>query len=177
MSCVSCGKRSAREWAFCPYCGTKIEKKNNFFNNIEKMFKGLVGNFNKSLNMQPTKNNKITIRFVGPDGRVVTNVQSPKKINARPQERVRQRVLKMPDKLVEPESKINRLGNELEVTVELPGIKSLNEINLVHLGESIEVRAVSKDKGYFKIISVPENYHITNKSINNETLSVKMGAR
>ena len=177
MGCIRCGKRTTREWAFCPYCGTQIERKSNIFSNIEKMFKGLIGNLDKGLNMQPTKNNKITIRFVGPDGRVTTNVQNPKRKNENPQERVKQRVLKMPSKMVEPESKIDHHGNELEVTIELPGIKSLNEINLVHLGESIEVRAVSKDKGYFKIISVPENYHITTKSINNEVLSVRMGAR
>lgn len=83
-------------------------------------------------------------------------------------------MLKLPDKPKEPEVTIRKRVDGLELLIELPGINSLKNINLMHLGESLEIRAVKDDKGYFKIISVPEDYKIINKSINNEVLAVKM---
>lgn len=98
------------------------------------------------------------------------------KIKTKPEEKKTK--LKMPtNKVIEPKTEIKKIGNELEIIIELPGIKSLKNIDLMSIGESIEVRAVNKNKGYFKLLSVPEDYEIIQKKLNNEVLSIRMGEK
>jgi HSP20 family molecular chaperone IbpA len=145
----------ARDWRYCAYCGLRIERPRGIFGSIDKMVKGML---NSLFNNKPS-GKKVTVRFrTGP-------------------QRTKQKVMKLPKELVEPKAEIKRVGDDLEITIELPGIKSLNHVNLMHMGESLEVRAVIDDKGYFKIISVPEDYRIASKEVSNEKLLVRMRSK
>lgn len=148
MICPQCHKKQASKWRYCPYCGLKI-KRGGLLNRIVKQLFG----------PSKTRGKSFTIKI---------------KSGGKKRQRVKRRVLKLPEELEEPEVTVKKRGDGLEILIELPGINSLKNVNLMHLGESLEIRAVKDDKGYFKIISVPENYRIINKSINDGVLAVKM---
>ena len=140
------------------------------FDGIERVIKSLFSG-QRGLQFNPLKGTKFTIRIRdGKNERVISNIKpkSSVRIQSRPKN------IKMPSELIEPEAEVKRLGDELEIIIELPGVKSLGNINISRLGESIEVKAISKNKGYFKIISIPSNYRITGKSIKNEVLTVRL---
>lgn len=171
MACNNCGRRTAREWRYCPYCGTRITREPGLFESIERMFKGLFSG-QRGIQFSPTRKSKFTIRIRdGKKERVISNIKpkSQVKISSKPGKK-----LEMPDELIEPEASVKRRGRELEVSVELPGVNSLKKVSVTRLGESIEVRAVSDGKGYFKIINVPENYRVIKKKLSDEVLSVRL---
>ncbi len=62
---------------------------------------------------------------------------------------------KMPKVVEEPEVKTIREKNQIRYEILLPEIEKEENVSIKELEQSIEVRAVSKDKGYFKIIPIP----------------------
>lgn len=54
----------------------------------------------------------------------------------------------------EPATKVRRLSNKVVYEIELPGVKDKKDIILNRLQNSIEIKAISKDKAYFKLIPV-----------------------
>lgn len=59
---------------------------------------------------------------------------------------------KLPRK--EPETKVRRLTNKIIYEINLPGVKSLKDIMVNKLENSIEIKAISKDRAYFKLIPI-----------------------
>ena len=54
----------------------------------------------------------------------------------------------------EPKTNVKRLSNTVIYEINMPGVKSLDDISIVKLENSIEIKAVAKDKAYFKLIPV-----------------------
>ena len=54
----------------------------------------------------------------------------------------------------EPETTIRRLSNKIIYEINMPGVKKIENISIRNLEKSIEIRAISKDKAYYKIITV-----------------------
>jgi len=54
----------------------------------------------------------------------------------------------------EAESKVRRLSGKVVYEIELPGVKSIKDIIVNQLENSIEVKAFSKDKAYFKFLPI-----------------------
>ena len=131
------------------------------------MLNHLIGGFSNGFTSKPVSGKSFTIRIKGPGNELLMSRNKPK-------QKIKQKTIKMPAEFEEPKVKIRKANEELDIIVELPGINSINDINLMHLGESLEIRAVSNGKGYFKIISVPKDYKIINKSINDGVLEVRM---
>lgn len=52
----------------------------------------------------------------------------------------------------EAESKVRRLSGRVIYEIELPGVKNLKDIVINKLENSIEIKAFSKDKAYFKLL-------------------------
>ncbi len=52
----------------------------------------------------------------------------------------------------EAESKVRRLSGKVIYEIELPGVKNLKDIVINKLENSIEIKAFSKDKAYFKLL-------------------------
>lgn len=78
--------------------------------------------------------------------------------------------LKKLSKLVkkEPLTEIKRLSNELIYEINLPGVKSLDDISILNLENSIEIKALTKTKAYVKVIpiSLPmKNYEFANEKL------------
>lgn len=54
----------------------------------------------------------------------------------------------------EPSANVRRLSNKVIYELDVPGVKSINDISIIKLENSIEVKAVSKDKAYKKLIPI-----------------------
>lgn len=54
----------------------------------------------------------------------------------------------------EPKTELRRLQDKIIYEISVPGVQSLEDISIVKLENSIEIKAVSKDKAYSKIIPV-----------------------
>jgi HSP20 family molecular chaperone IbpA len=75
----------------------------------------------------------------------------------------------------EPQTKIRRLSNRVVYEIEIPGVKSLDDISIIKLENSIEIKAISKNKAYVKII--PINLPITNYNLSEGKLILELGIK
>ena len=66
----------------------------------------------------------------------------------------------------EPETTVKNLGDRKIFTVKLPGAAKEN-VEVVELEESIEIRAVVGDTFYFKVIPISPNYKLKKKFVGN----------
>ncbi|MCX8179440.1 MAG: hypothetical protein N3E38_01730 [Candidatus Aenigmarchaeota archaeon] len=141
MRCEVCNIRLNKKWNFCPNCGVMVGTTNlvEFFKRQPRYFSQKLEEMNDE--MEIPKNISIT---------VIPTQLKPKMINSEP--------LRMPKKVVEPETMAKRTSNEIIFTLKLPGVKKKEDIDIQIYSNSVEVRAIAKDMGYFKIINLPEKY-------------------
>ena len=72
----------------------------------------------------------------------------------------------------EPTTKIKRFSNSIVYEINLPGVTSIEDISITQLENSIEVRAVSKDKSYFKPLEI--NFPIIDYELEKEKLILEL---
>ncbi len=75
----------------------------------------------------------------------------------------------------EPKTNIRRLSNKVVYEIEMPGVKKIEDISIVKLESSIEIKAISKNKAYSKLI--PVNLPIINYNFEKEKLILEFGVR
>jgi HSP20 family molecular chaperone IbpA len=75
----------------------------------------------------------------------------------------------------EPTANTTWAGDHVVVDLDLPGVESLEDISIKKLDESIEVRAYAGDKGYFKILSIPKDAKMLDKSFDSNKLTIRIG--
>jgi HSP20 family molecular chaperone IbpA len=145
------------------------------FNTI---FKSLIKNLNKQVNelnkdrrnekqITPKKGGiSISISTIGnqpPEIRVnsFNNAKFRKKENI-PIEQI-ERTTNLPKKDLknfsklpreEPLTNIRRLSDKIIYEIKIPGVNSIRDISINKLESSIEIKAISKDKAYFKLIPI-----------------------
>ncbi len=68
---------------------------------------------------------------------------------------------------VEPKTSIRRLSNKITYEIKMPGVKSLKDISISQLENSIEIKALANSKVFHKIIpiSLPINKYDLSKGI------------
>jgi len=54
----------------------------------------------------------------------------------------------------EPKTSVKRLSNTVIYEINIPGVRSLKDLSIVKLENSIEIKAVAKDKAYFKLLPI-----------------------
>lgn len=54
----------------------------------------------------------------------------------------------------EPQTNIRRLSNKVVYEIDVPGVESIKDVSVLKLENSLEIRAITKDKAYKKIISI-----------------------
>ena len=57
-------------------------------------------------------------------------------------------------KKIEPETNLKRLSDKIIYEVQIPGVKSIEDISINQLENSIEIKAIAKEKAYSKIIQI-----------------------
>ncbi len=80
---------------------------------------------------------------------------------------------KLPKK--EPKTNLRRLSDKVIYEIRIPGVKSLDDISINQLESSIEIKAVTKDKAYSKLI--PVNLPIKKYNLSKGTLVLELDAR
>jgi len=213
--CPRCGKKISRDFIFCPYCGTDIEKekeKKNFgflgrndefvsglnldmpfgfgkiFNSLLKQIEEQFRELDKEMEKKPDtkfKSGGISISISTDSGepKIKINQFSPKKKPNEKTERKRLRkemsklnakkLEKLPKK--EPETSVRRLSDKIIYEISLPGVKSLKDITINELENSIEIKAVAKDKVYFKLL--PVSLPIRNYRLRSNKLILELDAK
>jgi hypothetical protein len=85
----------------------------------------------------------------------------------------KKREVRLPKVTEEPESEIQNIGNKQIISIKLPDVKSEDDIEVKKLEQSIEVKAFTDDKAYFKLIPIPKNATIS-KKFKNSVLKIEI---
>ncbi len=75
----------------------------------------------------------------------------------------------------EPRTDIRRLSNKVVYELEMPGVKSIDDISIIKLESSIEIKAIAKDRAYSKII--PINLPITGYNLSEGKLILELSIK
>jgi HSP20 family molecular chaperone IbpA len=75
----------------------------------------------------------------------------------------------------EPLTRIRRLSNKVIYEIDLPGVKSLKDISIMQLEKSIELKALSKNKSYKKLISI--DFPIKKYKLSKEKLILELAVK
>ncbi len=147
---------------------------------FNKLFNSLMRNLSKEFDEQLSKNYFQTgekqpnkVKREGVSISISTFGNGPPKIKVTPMGNAREpKYEKQPEKVKqkiftrekikefaglekeEPETSITRLSDKVVYEIELPGVKSLDDISIIKLESSIEIKAIAKDKAYAKRIPI-----------------------
>jgi len=75
----------------------------------------------------------------------------------------------------EPKTNIRRLADKVIYEINIPETSSINDVSIIKLENSIEIKAVAKNKAYFKVI--PINFPVTDYDFLKGKLILEMDAR
>jgi len=75
----------------------------------------------------------------------------------------------------EPETNIRRFSNKIVYEINMPGVKSIKDVSIIQLENSIEIKALAKKKVYYKII--PINLPVKNYNLSKEKLVLEIEAK
>jgi len=102
----------------------------------------------------------------------------PEKINEKLKRNnfTKERIKKFSElKREEPKTNIRRLSNKLIYEIEMPGVKSIDDISIINLENSIEIKAIGEKKAYAKII--PISLPIKNYDLSEGKLTLELGIK
>lgn len=144
MNCDNCGSRVEKKWSYCPYCGVRLSKNkglDDIFKIIYNEINSVMGHSNAGVNIKFKRQKKST-----------HNVDA--------------KFTKVKE-VVEPLAYEEQSNGKKIIRIPLPGVNK-NNIEIKRLGESLEIRAVGKDKGYFKVIPLGKKDVVDSYLYNNE---------
>ena len=118
------------------------------------------------------KKPEVRVRGFGPGyENLIKQEEKPVKIKVpKISEEKAKKLAKLPRE--EAETSVRRLSNKIVYEIELPGVKEIEDIIINQLENSIEIKAFSKDKAYFKLL--PINLPILNYKLDKETLVLEL---
>jgi len=88
-------------------------------------------------------------------------------------EKNRKKFLGLPKK--DPLTNVRRLADSVVYEISIPGTKSIEDTSIAKVGEGIEIKALAKNKAYFK--SIPINFPIINYELSKGKLILELDAR
>ena len=89
---------------------------------------------------------------------------------AEPQEKL---VIKVPMRTEEPKTSVAKSASRVVVSIHLPGVESEKDIEVSELENSVEVKAVAKDRAYFKILTKPRQFRLSKRSFEKGILQME----
>lgn len=140
----------------------------------EKISKGLSISISTGTGKKP----EIKIRGFGPGFEDLTGKLKKKEIKAKiPKAKISEYKARKLSKLPKEEAiaKVRRLSNKIIYEIDLPDVKKLADVIINQLENSIEIKAFSKDKVYFKLL--PINLPILNYKLEKGKLILELKAR
>lgn len=198
--CSTCGndlsKNSQEDWGMLGKNDFKEEQdpfSNSFFGGLSgNMLNKMLGSAMKMLEKEMQKgiqeaNNtpKTNIRLMINGKEIDLNKQQRSSIKPQQSEQIPKNIqknlplnsLKKLSKLpkVEPKTTIRRFGDKVVYEVEIPGVKSIKDISIIRLENSIEIKAIAKDKAYLKLL--PVSLPILNYNLEKDKLILELEAK
>lgn len=153
--------------------GKELNKELNDMNEQTRIPRGQVKKTGVSIKISTSGNRPPEIKI---DSFGNKKTEQKKKIKEMPQKNMPQknlkRIAKLPKK--EPITEIKRLSDKVIYEIKMPGVKSTEDISIIKLENSIEIKALAKDKVYFKLI--PINLPITNYNLSKGKLVLELQA-
>lgn len=73
----------------------------------------------------------------------------------------------------EPKADVRRTDGTVTVDMELPGVKSPDDIHVRELENSVEVKAIAGEKAYFKIVTKPPQARLAERNFSNGVLHLE----
>lgn len=199
--CKGCKEKVSTKYRFCPSCGGKIdgyreedwgvlgrediveEEKlmDHFFTGFSgKMLNNMLGNAMKMLekemkNMEKTPKSNFRLMINGKE--IQINRQKKPREPARRiikrefgKEQLK-KILELPKK--EPKTSLKRFGDKIIYELEMPEVKSLNDVFINNLENGIEIKAIGESEIYFK--TIPLNMQIVNHELSEGKLILEFG--
>lgn len=130
---------------------------------LDKQFKDLDKQMaNENSNFSPIKRNGISISISTSPGKQpnikINNLEKQPKNFQKKQ--VKKQVKKLPKSIVkignlpkkEPTTNVRRLSDRVIYEINIPGVNSINNVSINQLENNIEIKAITKDKAYIKLI-------------------------
>ncbi len=153
---------------------------NSLMKNLGKQLKGMQDESQKdfdkgikkegiSISISTSGNNPARIK-INP---LTNKKKSVQKIPSQFSKESLKKFAKLPKK--EPKTNIRRLSNKVIYEIEIPYVKSLKDISIIKLENSIEIKAIGKNYAYFK--SIPINLPIINYIFSKEKLTLEFGIK
>ena len=193
--CWKCGRKLKDEWKFCPYCGADQRRKPyDIFENVEEEFKridkmfgprffkfpldfeapfksgGISITIRSGTGMEP----KIDVKTSGEYKKLEPEIKRKLGVKEGIREEETEKTHPTPKITEEPETRVERVGNERTITIKLPGVKSSEDVEVRKLEQSIEVKAFAGDKAYFKLIPIKPHAEIIDENFIDETLKIRV---
>ena len=184
--CKVCNRELEEEWRYCPHCGTKrgshipkppfsFVESLNTLDLVEKIFADIS-------NKNEGKKGRKTARLAGfgvfittqPGEEADTDLEEFSFVEEQPAEQTDQgkkaRVRPPPRFVREPETRVEMRGDKLVLRMDVPGIKSVEDVETYAGSESLEVKAYAGDMAYFKVIRTPGRVRRVSKRIEGTSL-------
>ncbi len=179
--CKKCGNKVNKKYDFCPYCGNPIEYEKEDFGMLGKndirefdiqnpLFGGITENIlskmlgsamkmlEKEMNQKKNNSSKTNVRLMI-NGKEISLNQTEKK-----QKKIKEAESKffskqktktfLSLKKEEPNTNIRRLSGKVIYEIEMKDVSSAEDISIIKLENSVEIRAIANKKAYFKIIPI-----------------------
>jgi len=159
---------------------------NSMMNNLSKELDNELGKkFVNDSNSKKIKKDGLSISIStfgdGPP-RIKVNGVNQEKIKEMPKEKVKnthfdsEKVKKFLELTKEePKANVKRLSNKVIYEIEMPGVKAKEDISILKLENSIEIKAIGKNKAYSKRISI--NLPILNYNFSEGKLILELGLK
>ncbi len=166
--CKNCNIKTEKIWVFCPNCASPLKEEGNrkgIFQKVDKEFRQIDRLFDlqnhKLIMKDPLKSRGVSIT-------ITADNTSPPKIDVQTYGNQRhhhhhEKPVRIPKTTEEPDAKIQKTQNKQIITLNLPDVKSLEDIEIKQLQQSIEIKAFAGDKAYFKLIPIPSNAMVNNE--------------
>lgn len=201
MRCRVCGHDMKEDWEYCPRCGSRsrtvMPNFNDIFSRVEKQMKDMDKDFEKNfeiMDLSPLfkdigrggkgfsikitragdEKPKVEVKKFGEEQPAAEKKESGLMERIRPFRPKEQPAPRTPKTMEEPKTDVRKAGNRVIVDIHLPGVKSEKDILIRPLENSIEVKAFSGDKAYFKILTKPANSRVTRMPFSNGILRLEI---
>jgi hypothetical protein len=198
--CKNCNKNIKDDYDFCPSCGYPIKDSLKEWgmlgkedlemeNPLDELFTGISGKMiNKMIGtalkviekemqkedvQQPHTNIRLSIN--GKEINLNNKAKKKENLKVEPHELSKSAVKKistLPKE--EPKTSIRRFSNKIVYEIKMPEVESMEDISIMPLENSIEVKALGKSRVYFKLI--PVKLPITSYNLSDGKLTIEFDA-
>lgn len=155
---------------------------NKMLGNAMKMLEKELQKNSKETQIMPKTNLQLYI-----NGKKINIGVQPKKIIKKPQ--VKNQIKEIPSnyfskedlkkfsnlKKEDPKTSVRRLSDRIIYNIEMPDVKSVKDISIVALENSIEIKAIGKNKAYYKVIKI--GLPILDYYLDKEKLILELGMK